>query len=293
MTDSPIGSTVPRRQLGRHLQRLRNDAGYTVRRAATVFEMSEAKLWRIETGRTSVRALEVEGMCRVYGAAPDVSQALTDLARETKNRDWWYSFKDVIPEGFDLYIGLEQAASEIKTYQTGLIPGLLQTEGYAQAIIRAGRPGDEDGEIERRARLRVARQAILNRAVGAPTLRIALSEAALSRQIGSREVMAEQLARLLDASRHVDLRVVPFKAGLHLGVLSGAFSILRFPRTPEGEESEPPTVYADGYAGDIYLDKPKEVDLYEATFNSIWDAALDKEQSSSFISDAARSLGNA
>ncbi|GAA1938874.1 Scr1 family TA system antitoxin-like transcriptional regulator [Kitasatospora viridis] len=290
--DRPIGSTVPRRQLGRQLQHLRTLKGYTVKRAAASFEISEAKLWRIETGRTSVRAMEVEAMCREYEATPSLMEALVGLARETKNKDWWYSFKDVIPDGFDLYIGLEQAASEIKTFETSLVPGLLQTDDYARTVFRAGQPDAEPREIERRVRLRTARKAILDRGIGAPKLQVAIGEAVLRRQIGSSEVMVGQLKHLSDLIDRVDLRIVPFAAGLHLGVLSGSFTLLHFPLTPDGEDTEPPTVYSDGYAGDLYLDSFREVDLYEKTFKSIWAAAHTPEESRKMISEAARSYEN-
>ena len=107
------GSTVPRRQLGRYLRELRNRQRLTVRAAAERLEWSEAKMWRIETGQTSLRSLDVEAMCKIYGAPADLTEALMGLARETKARGWWHAYGDVIPEGFDVYIGLEEAASQL------------------------------------------------------------------------------------------------------------------------------------------------------------------------------------
>src|SRR5258708_901857 len=110
MSEGTTGSTVPRRQLGRYLRDLRNAARMTVRAASQRLEWSEAKLWRIETGQTSLRSLDVEAMCRLYGADPQMTEALMGLAKETKARGWWHSYGDAIPETFDLYIGLEEAA---------------------------------------------------------------------------------------------------------------------------------------------------------------------------------------
>ncbi|MFE9424636.1 helix-turn-helix domain-containing protein [Kitasatospora sp. NPDC006697] len=293
MEQRPVGSTVPRRQLGRQLQSLRMLKGYTVKRAAVLFGISEVKLWRIETGRTSVRASEVEAMCEEYGASPSLKEALVGLAGETKKKDWWYAFNDVIPDEFNLFIGLEQAASEIKTFQSSLVPGLLQTAGYARAIFQAGLPDAEPREFERRVRLRTTRRSILDRAVGAPELKVALSEAVLKCPVGSGEVMAEQLRSLAGGIERVALRIVPFGAGLHEGMLSGPFTIFHFPLTPDGDETEPPTVYCESHAGALYLDNFREVRMYEKTFRNIWDAALTPEESRNVLFESARSYEDA
>src|SRR3954471_20191350 len=154
MADGVTGSTVPRRQLGRYLRDLRNRSRLTVRGAAQRLEWSEARIWRIETGQTSLRSLDVETMCRIYGAEPELAEALMGLARETKARGWWHSYGDVIPEGFDVYIGLEEAAVSLSWYESELIPGLLQTEDYARTLIRTDNSGVDDTEVERRVHVR-------------------------------------------------------------------------------------------------------------------------------------------
>jgi hypothetical protein len=293
MVDGPTGSTVPRRQLGRYLRDLRNGARLTVRAAARNLEWSEAKMWRIETGQTSLRSHDVETMCKVYGAPVELTEALMGLAKETKARGWWHAYGDVIPEGFDLYIGLEEAASQLDWYENELIPGLLQTESYARTIIRAQRPAEDDEEIERRASLRIARQTLLTRVTESPKLRVVIGEAILRRPVGGTAVMAEQLTHVVEVSElpNVSLRVVPFEAGLHLGVMSGSFTILRFPRNGDGIDSEPPTVFADGYTGSLYLDKPNELERYDSAFRSIWDASLNEQASRRLISKVAGSYG--
>ncbi len=130
-TTTTTGSTVPRRQLGRYLRDLRNRARLPVRAAAERLEWSEAKIWRIETGQSALRSLDVETMCRIYGAPVDITEGLMGLAKETKARGWWHAYGEVIPEDFDVYIGLEEAASHISWYESELVPGLLQTEDYA------------------------------------------------------------------------------------------------------------------------------------------------------------------
>ncbi|WP_075824614.1 helix-turn-helix domain-containing protein [Streptomyces acidiscabies] len=277
--------------MGRYLRDLRNQARLTVRVAARKLEWSEAKMWRIETGQTSLRSLDVEAMCKVYGAPADLCTALIGLAKETKARGWWHSYGDVMPEGFDLFIGLEEAASELSWYESDLIPGLLQTADYAHAIIRADNPEAEDEEIERRVNLRIARQVLLSRSTEPTRLDVALSESVLRRPVGGTRAMAGQLRHLLEVAEYpnVTIKVVPFRAGLHLGVMSGAFGILRFPLNGEGRPTEPPTVYADGYTGELYLDKPKEVARYDAAFTSIWNTALDDRATRDLISEVAGS----
>jgi transcriptional regulator with XRE-family HTH domain len=292
MTEQTTGSTVPRRQLGRYLRDLRNAQRLTVRAAAEHLEWSEAKIWRIETGQVGLRSLDVQAMCQIYGAAPDLTGALMGLAKETKARGWWHSFGDVIPEGFDVYIGLEEAASTICWYESELVPGLLQSEAYARAIIAADKPTVDSEEIDRRVHVRMARQTLLTRVTACPELRIVLNEAILRRPVGGVDVMTAQLERMLYASElpNVELRVIPFSAGVHHGIVSGPFEILRFPLNGDGRASEPPTVYVDGFTGDLYLDKAREIERYDEAFNRIWSAALDESASQELIRRASEEL---
>jgi transcriptional regulator with XRE-family HTH domain len=292
MADEATGSTVPRRQLGRYLRDLRNSQRLTVRAAAERLEWSEAKIWRIETGQTSLRSLDVETMCRIYGAAPDLTEALMGLAKETKARGWWHAYGDVIPEGFDVYIGLEESAKSISWYESELVPGLLQTESYARAVISAGNPEVDDYEINRRVQVRIERQTLVTRVTNAPELQIVLNEAIVRRPVGGAEVMSGQLKRLLDASElpNVALRIMPFSAGFHHGVMSGPFEILRFPLNGDGRASEPPTVYVDGFTGDLYLDKQKEIQRYDVAFADIWSASLDEKASQDLLNRTSKEL---
>ena len=292
MTDAQAGSTVPRRQLGRYLHDLRVKTGLTARAAARELERSEPTLWRIENGHTATRSLDVEQMCRLYGATADMTKALMALAKETRARGWWQAYGDVVPEWLDLYIGLEAAATRIDWYESELVPGLFQTGDYARALIREHVPDKSDSEIDRRVELKLARQAILRRPVDPPLLRVALREPMLRCPVGGARVMAGQLGRLAEASElpNVSLRLVPVATGLHAGMLSGPFEILRFPVNGHGEESEPPTVYTDIYTGALYLDKPHEVNRYDQAFGKIWKTALDDEASRALIRESAEGL---
>lgn len=287
------GSTVPRRQLGRHLRELRNRARLTARAASTKLEWSEPKLWRIETGQTSLRSLDVEAMCKVYGAPAELTQALMGLAKETKSKGWWHSYGDVIPEFFDLYVGLEEAASSLQWYESELVPGLLQTPDYTRTVIRAYDPARDEEEVERRTQVSLTRQVLLTRVTAPPRIDVALNEGVLHRPVGSRKIMAGQLDKLAELNdlEHVNIRVVPYSAGLHKGMASGPFVLLRFPTTSDGRDTEPPTVYMEGFTGALYLDKPNEIERYDAAFTNIWGSALDQAGSTRLLKQAAKELG--
>jgi transcriptional regulator with XRE-family HTH domain len=150
------GSTVPRRQLGRHLRELREKSGATVQAAARALEWSTATLWRIETGQVAMRTHDVATMCRVYRASDDLTEALEALAGETKARGWWHAYGDAIPDWFELYVGLENAATRIRKYEPELIPGLVQVKSYSRAFIRIERPEMTVDEVDRAVAPQVA-----------------------------------------------------------------------------------------------------------------------------------------
>ncbi|GEM29374.1 transcriptional regulator [Nocardia neocaledoniensis NBRC 108232] len=266
---------MPRRQLGRHLRDLRNQARMTTRTAAAQLEWSEAKIWRIETGQTSLRSLDVEAMCKVYGAPADLVEPLAALARETKARGWWTSYGDVIPEGFEVYIGLEEAATALSIYEDGLVPALLQTEDYTRALLEQTVPGLTEAELERRLAVRTARQALLTRAESPLRLHVVLAEAVLTRRIGDDRVLAGQRAHLRELADldSVRIQVAPADTGYHAGLESGRFVILDFGVDGSLDRPEPPVVYVETFAGSAYLDKPAEHERYRSAFTDICAAA--------------------
>jgi transcriptional regulator with XRE-family HTH domain len=286
MTDGATGSTVPRRQLGRYLRELRNQARFTVRAAAGKLEWSEGKMWRIETGQTSLRSLDVEAMCRLYDAPAELTKDLMRLARETKSRGWWHSYSDVVSEGFDLFIGLEAAASTISSYMSELVPGLLQTEEHYRAQLAIDEL--DPAAVDRLVAVRSTRQALITRSTDPASLRAVLNEAVLRRPIG--HLPAAQLTHLVEMSAlpNVAIRVIPFRAGGHPGMMSGPFEILQFSLNGDGRPTEPPVVYIEGFAGALYLEKPSEIEQYQNAFDRIWNMALDEDASMTFISDLAK-----
>jgi len=140
--------------------------------------------------------------------------------------------------------------------------------------------------------VRIARQALLTRVTAAPELHVVLNEAIIRRPVGGVDVMTEQLQRLLEVSElpNMSLRVMPFSAGLHPGIMSGPFVILRFPLNGDGKQTEPPTVYCDGFTGALYLDKPNEIDRYDRAFQDIWNSALDEDGSRDLLHQASWEL---
>jgi hypothetical protein len=292
MAVTTSGSTVPRRQLGRYLRGSRENARLTVRAAARALEWSEAKMWRIESGMVPLRSHDVETMCRTYGVSPDLTEALMALARETKARGWWHAYGDVIPGWFNVFVGLEEAATQLHTYEPELVPGLLQTADYARAIIRALSPDLDPIEVERRVEFRLARQVLLTRTAAPLAMAVVLNEAVVRRPLADRTVMTGQCRRLAELSElpNVDLRILPFTVGFHPGVRTGPFVILRFPANGDGRETEPPTVYVENVTGALYLDQPHEITRYDVAFDRLLAAADDDhgDRSREILRRAAR-----
>ncbi|HEV7897339.1 MAG TPA: helix-turn-helix transcriptional regulator [Planosporangium sp.] len=288
------GSTVPRRQLGRYLRQLREEAQVTVKVAAEELEWSAPKIWRIESGATSMRALDVEAMCKVYRASAEITQVLMGLARETKAKGWWHSYGDAIPAWFELYVGLESAATRLRQYEPELIPGLLQTEAYATEVFRIAHPKMTAVEIERGVAVRLGRQALLTRArPPAPRLDVVLNEAALRRPVGGPDAMADQLRHINKVGElpNVSVRVLPLNTGLHRAAMAGGqFVILHFPTS--GTNPEPPTVYSDGLTGALYLDKPPEISAYEEVWTGLVPSCLTEPQSKKLIAAIAKEYGS-
>ncbi|MEV0805026.1 helix-turn-helix transcriptional regulator [Micromonospora sp. NPDC050200] len=279
-----LGSTVPRRQLGRALRELRTEARMTLDGVAEALQCSRQKVWRIEAGLCAVRGLDVRGMCELYAAVPELAGALVALAGETRAKGWWHSYGDTVPDWFELYVGLESAAGRLREHDDALVPGLLQTRGYATAVCRR-RPGLTEDERERLVEVRLQRQGLLRRRLPAPPrLEVVLSEAVLLRIVGDPATMAEQLRHLVDVSRlpHVSIRVVTLAAGLHFGAVAGAFVLLDFP-PGNRVEPEPSVVYSESLTGALYLDRKEELAAYEEVWASLDSLALDEGQSRHLI----------
>ncbi|MDH6579741.1 helix-turn-helix transcriptional regulator [Kitasatospora sp. MAP5-34] len=252
------GSMVRRILLGSQLRRLREGRGITREDAGYAIRASESKISRMELGRVSFKERDVADLLSLYGVTDTGErEALLGLVREANKSGWWHSFNDVLPNWFQTYVGLEEAAALIRTYEVQFIPGLLQSEEYARAIFAQTRPVISEEELERRLGLRMRRQKLLTEGQS-PRLWAVIDEAALRRPVGGPEVMRAQVQYLIDVAEqtNVVIQVMPFRFGMHAGE-SGAFSILRFP-----EQDLADVVYLEQLTSALYLDKRDDVDAY-------------------------------
>jgi transcriptional regulator with XRE-family HTH domain len=252
------GPTVLRMLLGAHLRRLREAQGVSREDAGWEIRASESKISRMELGRVSFKERDVEDLLTLYGQVDtDERERLLALARQANTPGWWHRYGDVLPNWFQSYLGLEAAASLIRTYEVQFVPGLLQTADYARSVVLLGHGRAKAAEIDRRVDLRMRRQKILDRPE-AVQLWAVIDEAVLRRPVGSRSTMRGQIQALIDATQRqsVHLQVLPFQVGGH-SAAGGAFSILRFP-----DQELPDIVYVEQLSSALYLDKRDDVELY-------------------------------
>ncbi|WP_305787368.1 helix-turn-helix domain-containing protein [Symbioplanes lichenis] len=252
------GPTVLRILLGAQLRRLRESKGISREDAGYEIRASGSKISRMELGRVSFKERDVADLLTMYGVKDAAErEALLGLARQANNPGWWHHYGDVMPTWFQSYLGLEAAATLIRTYEIQFVLGLLQTPEYARAVIMLGHAGATPDEIDRRVELRRQRQQLLDR-VEAPQLWAVIDEAVLRRPIGGYEVMRGQIEALIEAAKkpNVRLQIIPFNAGGHAAA-GGPFAILRFP-----EPELPDVVYVEQLTSGIYLDKRDDVDQY-------------------------------
>nr|WP_232835644.1 helix-turn-helix transcriptional regulator [Actinocorallia populi] len=250
--------------VGTRLRRLREGSGVSREAAADAIRATHSKISRLELGRSGFKRRDLVDLLDLYGVAdPAERQSLLELARQAGEPGWWHRYQDVMPGWLEPYIGLEQAASVIRSYEVQFVHGLLQTEGYARAVVSIGADLPAD-EIERRVGLRLERQRLLA-APDRPRLRAVLDEAALRRPLGGRAVMRGQLEHLLEltAEPGIALHVVPFHVGAHPAA-GGPFTILSLP-----QPGLPDVVYLEQLNSALYLDKPEEVRGYLTTMERL------------------------
>ena len=276
--------TVRRRRLGQELRQLREGAHLTIEEVARRLEVSPAKISRIETGRVSVRPRDVSDLLdqyEIYGMSRD---DLLTLTREARQQGWWHSYSDVMSEGTDIWVGLETEAEAIHLYQIQFIPGLLQTSEYAGALLRAHYRSDPPEQIERRVKLRMARQQLVIERNNTPIWAV-LDEAVLRRRMGPPEVMRSQYRRLLEFSEvnNLTIQVLPLDAGVYSGVPVG-FAIMQLPRP------DPQVVVIEYRGGTLYLERSEEVAAHTHAFDHIRANAKGTEESKIYISDMANQL---
>ncbi|MBE1586322.1 helix-turn-helix domain-containing protein [Nonomuraea angiospora] len=260
MTQNQPGSgpTALRILLGSQLRKLREAKNVTREEAGHLIRGSESKISRMELGRVGFKERDVADLLTLYGVVDKQARsAVLDLVATANEPGWWHRFNDVLPTWFQAYVGLEEAAARIRTYEVQFVPGLLQTKEYARAVVTAGSAGIGAEEISRRVDLRLERQRMFDRQDG-PVFWAVIDEAALRRPIGGVEVMRAQIEHLIDLMRQpkITIQIMPFSFGGH-SAEGGAFSVLRFPDT-----DLPDVVYVEQLASALYLDKREDVDRY-------------------------------
>jgi transcriptional regulator with XRE-family HTH domain len=277
--------TVRRRRLALELRRLREAARLTCEEVAEHLECSASKISRVETGRVSVSPRDVRDMLELYGVPAVQRESLVQLARDSRQKGWWHAYSDTMQPQMATYIGLESAASEIRIYEVSLIPGLLQTEDYARAVIRAGMVNSPAEDIERRVSLLMARQPAVVRD-DPPKVWAVLDEAALRRRVGGSGLMRLQLEHLLAqaALPNVAVQVIPFAGGAH-PAMGRPFIILVFP-----ERVDTDVVYLEDLTSALYLEDVAEVDRYNVFFNHLRATALSFDDSAALITSVLKEM---
>ncbi|MEV8633531.1 helix-turn-helix transcriptional regulator [Streptosporangium sp. NPDC051023] len=266
------------------LSRLRENSGLTRVEVAERIGSTDTTLWRYETGLTRPRPSDVSVLTDVYGVTGEARDSLIQMAREARQRGWWHRHRQALKPGFDSYIGLEAEASVVRTYEPLVVPGLMQTEPYARAVIEATAMTQAPSEVDEKVSVRISRQQLLH-GPGDPIQLVALlDEAVLRRQIGGRAVMREQLEHLVDLGKlsNVEIRVIPFSSGAH-AAMDGKFCLLSFP-----EPEDPDLVYLEQATSGLMPEDPEEVRRYTLMFGSLSALALGAEASATFIAQMAR-----
>ncbi len=284
MTKRP-GPSVRRRQLGQMLRKLRTDADVHRRDAAEWLGVTEQNMSRIEVGKSSIKDQTVRSLCQLYDVEANDLEVMLRLARESTQRGWWADYRDTLPEWARQLVGQEADALHFWSYESEIVPGLLQTSDYVAAINRTLHPDMTDEQVGRAQQLRRERQQRLDDD-DPPQLHFYLNEAVIRRVLGSREVMADQLDYLAEASRldHIELRVVPFAAGGH-AAMSARFVLIQFP-----DEDSAAFAYVENDRGGTYQESPSDLNRYRVIVDLLDKTALDGTGSRALIEQASQHL---
>ena len=267
-------SSVRLRHIGKTLRELRDKAGMTLKTAERRLDRSASSLSLIEKGQQSIRPRDLKYILDVYEVGPDLHRALMTLAEQERQDGWWSEFKDLLSASALDYASLEHDATAIDSVETQFIPGLLQTEEYARAVIRSSLSESLLGRTDHLLAFRIARQQTLQRA-DPPQFHTVIDEAALRRSRGGPEVMRAQLHRLLDESGqdHLTIQVLPFSCAADPGI-SETFSMLTI-----GRSAILRVVLINTLTGRRTLDLEAELIRYQEAFDRVRAVALPKAES--------------
>jgi transcriptional regulator with XRE-family HTH domain len=272
--------TVRQRELGKRLRQLRYQHGLTVEDVAGQLMCSATKVSRLETGMRRPSLRDVRDLCALYALDEQTSAELMNLARGAREQGWWTQYVDV---SFEPYIGLEAEATAITCYSMDYVPGLLQTEEYARALIKAIAPRIEPEAYEQRVEVRLRRQQLLEQG-NRPRYRVLLDEAVLHRRVGGAQVMYAQLSKILEAEKkdQAAVQIIPFDIGAHAAQDSN-FVLLEF-----DEPSASPVIYVEGLTGSRYIDREADVDRYREAVERLRDSALNQLESKHRVNELRR-----
>ena len=279
---SNVNPTVRRRRLGQELRRLRELKGMTAEEVAERLLVSQSKISRLENGRRSISQRDVRDLCGVYEVEDQrIVDSLMQMAKDSRQQGWWHAFGDI---PYSVYIGLETDAASLRVYEPQVVPGLLQTKPYAEALINGALPESPVLDVEKRVGVRMRRQDRINAPEDPLRLWAVVDEAALRRVVGDRQLMREQLEHLVEQSQlpHVTVQVLPFDMGAHPGI-TGHYAILEFP-----DAADSSVVYIEGVTSDLYLEKSNDVQRYSVMYEHLRAQALNADQTRQYISDIAK-----
>jgi transcriptional regulator with XRE-family HTH domain len=276
--------TTRRRRLAIELKKLREQNNLTCAQVGGALDWSGSKVNRLETGQGRVQPSDIDALCRFYETTDEMRELLKGLAKESKTRGWWHAHGDAVPAWFSVYVGLEQAASGLRTYECEFVPGLLQTAEYARELhLATSQPNPDD--VERMIAVRMERQALLTAEEEPPDLWAIIHETVLRHVVGNSKVMHGQFERILEMTqlKNVTVQVLPFDAGSYPA--TGAFTILGFP-----EQEDPDVVYRDGLTDAVYLERPDDIARYTKAFDNLRALSLSPQRSTTLIRQAMQGL---
>ncbi|MFD7441835.1 helix-turn-helix domain-containing protein [Streptomyces sp. NPDC059909] len=279
---SSVNPTVRRRRLGQELRRLRELKGMTAEEVAERLLVSQSKISRLENGRRSISQRDVRDLCGVYEVEDHrVVDSLMQMAKDSRQQGWWHAFGDI---PYSVYIGLETDAASLRVYEPQIVPGLLQTRQYAEALIAGALPETPVSDVEKRVQVRLRRQERIASPDNPLRLWAVVDEAALRRVVGNEQLMRDQLEFLIEQSQlpHVTVQVLPFSMGAHPGI-TGHYAVLEFP-----DASDSSVVYIEGVTSDLYLEKANDVHKYTVMYEHLRAQALNVDQTREFIKDIAK-----
>ena len=282
MADKRQTPTVRLRRLAAELRTLRTSSGLTRDAVVERTGINVATLYRIEHARVRPQTRTLRTLLDLYGADEQQQADLVALLRDARQRGWLHAYQSELPEQYTTYIGFEGEARSVWNYESLFIPGLLQTEDYARAVIRAVLPWASRDEVERRVEVRMERQDVLHND-NPLELWVIMDEAALRRQVGGHAVMHAQLGHLVEAADlpNVTFQVIPFDVGAHAG-MPGSFVFMQF-----GEAAIPDVVYIDSMAGDLFLEADADVRRYRLVFEHLRAVAVSPDESRSLVAALA------